>query len=96
MAEVVPPHVLSTAHSIELDDFNSTNLDSVNGTSTQFSVQRADSSEATRRDETVALHPVDGGFHAWLFVFCAFMLECIVWGFPFRYSSPSSIGWSIR
>lgn len=43
------------------------------------------SAEASRREEeAVALHPVDGGFHAWLFVFCAFVLECLVWGFPFR------------
>lgn len=41
--------------------------------------------ETTRREEAVALHPVDRGFHAWLFVFCAFVLESIVWGFPFRY-----------
>ncbi|KAF8310199.1 MFS general substrate transporter [Clavulina sp. PMI_390] len=33
----------------------------------------------------VELHPVDGGFHAWLFVFCAFMLESLVWGFGFSY-----------
>lgn len=42
-------------------------------------------SEASRRDEAVGLHPVDGGLHAWLFVFSAFVLECLVWGFPFRY-----------
>lgn len=39
--------------------------------------------EESRREEAVALHPVDGGFHAWLFVFSAFVLECLVWGFPF-------------
>lgn len=40
-------------------------------------------SENERREEAVALHPVDGGFHAWLFVFSSFVLECLVWGFPF-------------
>lgn len=39
--------------------------------------------EESHREEVVALHPVDGGFHAWLFVFSAFVLECLVWGFPF-------------
>lgn len=45
------------------------------------------SAERQREEEAVALHPVDEGFHAWLFVFSAFVLECIVWGFPFRFVS---------
>lgn len=38
--------------------------------------------ERTHRDEAVALHPVDQGFHAWLFVASATGLELLVWGFP--------------
>lgn len=33
------------------------------------------------------LHPVDRGLHAWLFVFSAFVLEFLIWGFAFRYVS---------
>lgn len=40
-------------------------------------------SEETRRDEAVALHPVDRGYHAWLFVAASACLELLVWGFPF-------------
>ena len=38
--------------------------------------------EQAHRDEAVALHPVDRGFHAWLFVFAATGLEILIWGFP--------------
>lgn len=38
--------------------------------------------EQSRREEAVALHPVDRGWHAWLFVVCASGLEVCVWGFP--------------
>ncbi|KAJ3773780.1 MFS general substrate transporter [Lentinula raphanica] len=31
---------------------------------------------------STSLHPVDGGFHAWAFLFAAFLIEAIVWGFP--------------
>lgn len=51
--------------------------------------------EASRRDEAVGLHPVDGGLHAWLFVFSAFVLECLVWGFPFRYAQSWRATWSV-
>ncbi|VDB93434.1 unnamed protein product [Peniophora sp. CBMAI 1063] len=55
-------------------------------------------SESQREEEAVALPPVDGGVRAWTFVFCAFILETLVWGFPFSYgvfqeyylSSPTS------
>ncbi|KAJ3789846.1 MFS general substrate transporter [Lentinula aff. detonsa] len=30
----------------------------------------------------LVVHPVDGGFHAWAFLFAAFLIEAIVWGFP--------------
>ncbi|KAF8310200.1 MFS general substrate transporter [Clavulina sp. PMI_390] len=36
-------------------------------------------------EEEVKLHPADEGFHAWLFVFCAFILETLIWGFGFSY-----------
>jgi hypothetical protein len=36
-----------------------------------------------REEEAVSLPPIDGGLQAWTFVFCAFILECLVWGFPF-------------
>ena len=39
-----------------------------------------DSTQA--EEEAVALPPVDGGLHAWTFIFCSFILECLVWGFP--------------
>ncbi|KAH7389608.1 major facilitator superfamily domain-containing protein [Phaeosphaeria sp. MPI-PUGE-AT-0046c] len=32
-----------------------------------------------------SLPPVDGGKNAWLFLFSAFLLEILVWGFPFSY-----------
>ena len=35
-------------------------------------------------EEAVALLPADRGYHAWFFVLCSFILECLVWGFPFR------------
>ncbi|VDB83131.1 unnamed protein product [Peniophora sp. CBMAI 1063] len=38
-----------------------------------------------REEDAVALPPVDGGIQAWTFVFCAFILEMLVWGFPFSY-----------
>ena len=42
-------------------------------------------SELQREEEAVALPPVDGGLQAWTFVFCAFIVETLVWGFPFRH-----------
>lgn len=48
--------------------------------------------ERQREEDAVALQPVDGGFHAWLFVFSAFVLECLVWGFPFRSVASVVIG----
>ena len=50
--------------------------------SAQLSIEplNLDLDEATtrrREEEAVALHPVDGGFHAWLFVFCSFVLEML-------------------
>ncbi|KZV70087.1 MFS general substrate transporter [Peniophora sp. CONT] len=55
-------------------------------------------SEHQREEEALALPPVDGGLQAWKFVFCAFILETLVWGFPLSYgvfqqwylSSPNS------
>ena len=41
--------------------------------------------ESQREEEAVALAPVDGGIQAWTFVFCAFIVETLVWGFPFRH-----------
>ncbi|KAI0321544.1 MFS general substrate transporter [Amylostereum chailletii] len=35
--------------------------------------------------DVVVLPPVDEGIQAWTFVFCSFILECLVWGFPFSY-----------
>ena len=42
-------------------------------------------SEQQREEDAIALPPVDGGIQAWWFVFCAFILEALVWGFPFSY-----------
>ncbi|KZV74992.1 MFS general substrate transporter [Peniophora sp. CONT] len=42
-------------------------------------------SEHQREEEAIALPPVDGGIQAWTFVFCAFIIETLVWGFPFSY-----------
>ena len=39
----------------------------------------------TAEEEAVALPPVDRGSHAWIFVSCSFIVECLVWGFPYRY-----------
>ncbi|KAG8760587.1 hypothetical protein FRC14_002589 [Serendipita sp. 396] len=36
----------------------------------------------TNRVNTSSLAPVDGGFGAWSFLFSAFFVELIVWGFP--------------
>ena len=49
--------------------------------------------EQSRREEAIALHPVDRGWHAWLFVVCASGLELCVWGFPFwlEMHSPSQM-----
>ena len=33
---------------------------------------------------TQQLHPIDTGFHAWMFCICGFVLEMMVWGFGFR------------
>lgn len=33
--------------------------------------------------EAVALPPVDRGYDAWMFVFCSFVLDCLVWGLGF-------------
>ncbi|KAI0033582.1 major facilitator superfamily domain-containing protein [Vararia minispora EC-137] len=44
-----------------------------------------DAAERARGEEAVSLPPVDSGVQAWTFVFCAFILECLVWGFPFSY-----------
>ncbi|KAI0048508.1 MFS general substrate transporter [Auriscalpium vulgare] len=41
--------------------------------------------ERLREEEAVALAPVDGGIQAWTFVFCSFVLESLVWGFPFSF-----------
>ncbi|KAF8306428.1 MFS general substrate transporter [Clavulina sp. PMI_390] len=41
--------------------------------------------EDERRNEAAELHPVDRGYHAWLFVFCAFGIEVMVWGFSLSY-----------
>ncbi|CAK5280457.1 unnamed protein product [Mycena citricolor] len=40
-------------------------------------------SRSTAEEQAISLPPIDGGFRAWLFIFCAFILECLVWGFPF-------------
>jgi hypothetical protein len=45
---------------------------------------RSSASEQTRHEEAVALPPIDGGVQAWTFIFCSFVLESLVWGFPFR------------
>ncbi|KAI0046480.1 MFS general substrate transporter [Auriscalpium vulgare] len=36
-------------------------------------------------EETADLASVDGGVQAWTFVLCSFILEALVWGFPFSY-----------
>lgn len=40
--------------------------------------------EDQRKEEAIALPPVDGGIQAWRFVLCAFIIETLVWGFPLR------------
>ncbi|KAJ4334943.1 hypothetical protein N0V95_009034 [Ascochyta clinopodiicola] len=41
--------------------------------------------EAGAAEPEFSLPPVDGGKDAWLFLFSAFVLEMLVWGFPFAY-----------
>ncbi|KZM23686.1 transmembrane transport [Ascochyta rabiei] len=41
--------------------------------------------EAGAAEPEFSLPPVDGGKDAWLFLFSAFVLEILVWGFPFAY-----------
>ncbi|KAI0260582.1 major facilitator superfamily domain-containing protein [Gloeopeniophorella convolvens] len=41
--------------------------------------------EHAREEDAVALPPIDGGVRAWTFVFCSFVMESIVWGFPFSF-----------
>ncbi|KAI0042846.1 MFS general substrate transporter [Auriscalpium vulgare] len=41
--------------------------------------------ECTRKEKTAVLAPVDGGVQAWTFVFCSFILNGLVWGFPNSY-----------
>ncbi|KAF8306443.1 MFS general substrate transporter [Clavulina sp. PMI_390] len=55
---------------------------STNESSIELREIRHDASETTNEQVAVALHPVDRGFHAWLFVVAASGLELIVWGFP--------------
>ncbi|KAF1976816.1 MFS general substrate transporter [Bimuria novae-zelandiae CBS 107.79] len=38
-----------------------------------------------RGQEAEALPPVDGGRHAWLFLAVCFLLEAVVWGFPYAF-----------
>jgi hypothetical protein len=73
---------LMAVQSIELNDFAESQRNSV--IHLDIGETAASRSENDRREEAVELHPVDQGFHAWLFVFSAFILECLVWGFPFR------------
>lgn len=89
MAEVFSSDAHSVSPSIKLDDLGHTHSD--NMISIHVSAQPSDSIETNRRDEAVALHPVDGGIHAWLFVLCSFILECMIWGFPFGYLSSSRL-----
>lgn len=89
MAEVQSAYAHSVAPSIKLQDLSHNNSDNV--ISIQLSDEPSDSGEMARRDEAVALHPVDGGLHAWLFVLSSFILECMIWGFPFGYVCSSSL-----
>ncbi|KAI0059154.1 MFS general substrate transporter [Artomyces pyxidatus] len=41
--------------------------------------------ERIRQEEAISLPAIDGGTQAWTFVFCSFVLESLVWGFPFSY-----------
>ncbi|OAK95888.1 MFS general substrate transporter [Phaeosphaeriaceae sp. SRC1lsM3a] len=41
--------------------------------------------ESNPADSDFSLPPVDVGKQAWLFLFSAFVLEILVWGFPFSY-----------
>jgi hypothetical protein len=38
-------------------------------------------------DEAVGLHPVDRGKHAYLFLAAAFVVEALIWGMLFDFSS---------
>ncbi|KAF9695081.1 hypothetical protein EKO04_006839 [Ascochyta lentis] len=52
----------------------------------ESSVQLRDSNPQQRDVEfEFSLPPVDGGKQAWLFLVSAFVLELLVWGFPFAY-----------
>ncbi|KAG9056324.1 hypothetical protein FS842_011018 [Serendipita sp. 407] len=44
--------------------------------------RESDRQFATNRHNASSLAPVDGGFGAWSFLFAAFLVELIVWGFP--------------
>ncbi|KZT28373.1 hypothetical protein NEOLEDRAFT_1154602 [Neolentinus lepideus HHB14362 ss-1] len=45
------------------------------------SQEDVDDSDIVMRNES-SLAPVDGGFQAWSFLFSAFLIEGIIWGFP--------------
>ncbi|KAE9398983.1 MFS general substrate transporter [Gymnopus androsaceus JB14] len=36
-------------------------------------------------ENAVSLPPMDGGFHAWAYLFSAWFIELLVWSFPFSY-----------
>ncbi|CAI9638160.1 unnamed protein product [Alternaria burnsii] len=54
-------------------------------TSASFNLELADRGEHAPEQGQVSLPPVDGGKGAWLFLAAAFIVEALVWGFPFSY-----------
>ncbi|KAF2819411.1 MFS general substrate transporter [Ophiobolus disseminans] len=52
---------------------------------TELEVINPDHNQPHATEAEFSLPPVDGGKDAWLFLFSAFVMEILVWGFPFAF-----------
>ncbi|CAN9464247.1 unnamed protein product [Alternaria alternata] len=57
----------------------------VNESDMELRANNRDLDEMRATEPEFSLPPVDGGMAAWLFLFSAFVLEILVWGFPFAF-----------